>query len=195
MRPADDLLHQLALLDADLLDIDHRVQDELGAQRPRAQPPQLVEVLLLALAERLQVGGPLEAEALKLVGEAVLAGLDLAVEDRLRHRHVEPLDQIVKDALPGLVELVEPGPLAEARPDVLEQLRQRVELAGGGREVVVELGQLTLLDAADGRRDLSRLPGVLPGQQLGLERPALALGDTGDRLVEALDKIAAADLV
>ncbi len=51
--------------------------------------------------------------------------------------------------------------LAQPPLDVLAQLGERVELADGARELVVELGQLLLLDLLDGR----------------LERLAVAVGD------------------
>ena len=75
------------------------------------------------------------------------------------------------------------------------QLVDGVELAGDLREVVVGLGQLALLDGGDGDGDLGRLALVVAAEQLRLERGALAGGERLERLVDALDEVAGAELV
>ena len=71
----------------------------------------------------------------------------------------------------------------------------RVELAGDLREVVVGLGQLALLDGGDDDGDLGLFAGVVAADERRAERGVLAGGERVDRLVDALEQLAGADLV
>ncbi len=63
------------------------------------------------------------------------------------------------------------------------------------REFVVGFGQLALLDRLDGDGHLRLFAGVLAGRQRGGEDLGLPLLQSDNRVVEALDQLAGADLV
>ena len=121
--------------------------------------------------------------------------VDLRLHDGLRQRHLDLLQQqferIVTDGL-GLVDALDPFDLLG---EVGLQLLDGVEFACQLREFVIRLGQLALLDRLDGDRHLRFPAGVLTGDELGGERLRLTLGQADDRLVEAVDQLAGADLV
>ena len=75
------------------------------------------------------------------------------------------------------------------------QLVDGVELRGQLGELVVELGQLLLLDLGDRDRDLDVLADQVAADQLGGEGLLVAGAHAGERLVEAVEHAAAADLV
>ena len=104
-------------------------------------------------------------------GERVLAALDLGLHDALRQRHVDLGEQRLQGAVAGLHALLEPAHLVEAGAQVVAQLVERVELARRLGELVVELGQLTLLDGVDGDGHLGVLAGVVATDEGGRERP------------------------
>ncbi len=154
-------LEQLLVGRLDLLGLDDRGEHRLALERAGRLGLGLVGERLLVLAGDLQVG--LLGDALarerghrlleQLVGARVdeLVGhLDLGLGDGgVEHRLLElALDR----ALLGL---------AQPRGDVLAQLGERVEAAGLGRELVVELGQPLLLDLVDGDLECRLLAGEL----------------------------------
>ena len=75
------------------------------------------------------------------------------------------------------------------------QLVDGVELAGDLGEVVVGVGKLALLDGEHLDGDLGRLALVVAAEQLRFERRRLAGAERVERLVDALDELAGADLV
>ena len=83
----------------------------------------------------------------------------------------------------------------DLRPHVGAQLLEGVELARHLRELVVEVGQLALLDGEDGDGDLRLLALVVAAEQRRLEGRRLARGEGLERLVDALDQLAGAELV
>ncbi len=88
---------------------------------------------------------------------------------------------------------------ALARPQLLGEavleLVDGVEFACQLGEFVVGLRQLALLDRLDGDGDLRVLAGMRSGGELGGEDAGLPLLEPDDRLVEAFDQLAGADLV
>ena len=75
------------------------------------------------------------------------------------------------------------------------QLLGGVELGGHLGELVVELGQLLLLDAGDLDRDLDVLADQVAAHELGGEGLLVAGGHADQGLVEAVEHAAATDLV
>ena len=96
-----------------------------------------------------QIGVQVEAGALQLVADVVLAPLDLALHHRLRQRHLGRGQQRLEHLVPGLRALLQRPHPGQPLADVRTQVRQRVELARGLRELVVQLGQLLLLHRPD----------------------------------------------
>ena len=85
--------------------------------------------------------------------------------------------------------------LGDLLDEVLAQLLDGVELGGELGELVVDLGQLTLLDGSGGHRDLGLLTGVLPAGQLGGEGGGLVGLQTAQRVIQPLEHVALADLI
>ena len=75
------------------------------------------------------------------------------------------------------------------------ELGDGVELRGLLGEVVVEVGELLLLDLGDLDLDVDVLADQVAADELGREGLLLARGHAVQRLVEAVDHAAAADLV
>ena len=120
-------------------------------------------VLLLGGEVVLQRG----ADPLELVDHGLLAALDLLADDALRRRHLGGRDQLPPAPCPGRRRAARPActrltPLAQ----VGAQLVEGVELAGQLGELVVQLGQLLLLDRADGHRHLGVAAGEVAADQL-----------------------------
>ena len=95
----------------------------------------------------------------------------------------------------GRVELLDPLDPGEPLAQVAAQLLQGVELARQLGELVVELGQLLLLDRAHGHRHVGVAAGEVAAHQLGGEGGRLAGGQADQRLVQAREELPAADLV
>ena len=133
------------------------------------------------------------------VGELLLdvlaAGVDLVGDERLGQRDLDQLEQRLQHGVAGGRGLLEALAPAEPLAHVGAQLLDGVELAGQLRELVVELGQLLLLDLRDGDRDLDLLADQVAADELGGEGRLLAGAHAGQRLVEAVEHAAAADLV
>ncbi len=133
-----------------------------------------------------------------VVLEAVLVlevALHLVLDELLGAGDLDALEELVDDLVAGLGDLAEDLGLADLDLEVRAQLVDGVELAGDLREVVVGLGQLTLLDGLDGDGDLGRLALVVAAEQLRLEGGALTGGEGLEGLVDAVDEVAGAELV
>ena len=120
---------------------------------------------------------------------------ELVGDHLLGERHLDPLEQALEDGVAsrgGLLEALAP---AEPLADVGLELLGGVELAGELGELVVELGQLLLLDLRDGDRHLDLLADEVAADQLGGEGLLLALGHAGEGVVQSVEHAALADLV
>jgi hypothetical protein len=129
------------------------------------------------------------------VHRVVGAGLDLGGDDRLRQRHLGVLDELVQETVTGLRGLLHPLGPAQTLAQVLGQLVERVELRGQLGELVVGLGEVTLLHGGHLDGDLRILVGVLTGDQLRGEGLLLVGRHALEGLVDAVDETALADLV
>ena len=121
--------------------------------------------------------------------------MHLVVDQLLRDRDLDLLEQLVDDLVARLHALAELLRLAELLAQVGAQLADRVELAGDLGEVVVGRRQLALLDAEHRHRDLGVLALVVAAEQRSLERRGLAGGQGVERVVDAVDQLARAELV
>ena len=169
---------ELVLADLDLFGLGDRVEQDLRAER-----------LLARLGD---------LGAVRVVLEAVLAlevAVHLVVDQLLRNRDLDLLEQLVDDLVARLHALAELLRLAELLAQVGAQLADRVELAGDLGEVVVGRRKLALLDAEHGHGDLGVLALVVAAEQRRLERGGLAGGQGVERVVDAVDQLAGAELV
>ena len=171
------------------------IEDELRLHRPLGTLPDLGVEVLLRLLLAAQVVLAAHADLRELRVEGLLARVDLLLEDGGRDRHLDAVDELVEHLVAGLDALLDLAHPADLAPQVVLELVEGVELAGGRREVVVELGELLGLHTADGRRDLSGPAGEVAGDQLGVEGAALTIGGAGDGVVEASYQRTGADFV
>ena len=109
--------------------------------------------------------------------------------------HLDELEELVDEEVARLGALAERLVAGDLLLEARGELVERVELAGDLREVVVGLGELALLDGGDGDGDLGGLALVVAAEQLRLERGGLARGERVERLVDALEQLAGAELV
>ena len=86
---------------------------------------------------------------MQLLLDVLAAGLELGVDDGLGQRHLDEVEELLEHGVARGGGLLEALAALETGADVLGQLGHGVELGGGLREVVVELGELLLLDGAD----------------------------------------------
>ena len=111
-------------------------------------------------------------------------------------RHLDLLEQLLEHGVARGGGLLEALAAAQALAHVRRvSSADGVELRGELGEVVVELGQLLLLHLAHGDLDLDVLADQVAADELGGEGLVLAGGHAGQRLVEAVEHAAAADLV
>ena len=150
------------------------------------------------LGTELLLAGLRHLRAVLVVLEAALA-LEVLVHlvlDELRgHGDVDRGDERLDQLVAGGSSLHEHRLLGDALGEAVAQLRDRVELAGHLREVVVGVGQLALLDGGDVHRDLGLLAGVVAADELRAEGRVLAGSQRLDGLVDTLEELARADLV
>src|SRR6478609_6395548 len=192
---ADHVLGELLLVDAELLDLGDLVQDELGGDRVTDPALEVGLELLLGLALVLEVLVHGHAGVRELLLEAAAARVELVGDDRLGQRDVDGLQQRLQHRVAGGGGLLEAAAAAEPLPHVLGQLLDGVELGGQLGELVVELGELLLLDLADGDRDVDALADQVTTHELGGEDLLVAGGQADQRLVETVDHAAATDAV
>ena len=139
---------ELVLLDADLLGLGDLVEQELRGHRV-ADPLlelglELVDGLLLVVEVLLHR----HAGVHQLLLDLLAATGELLGHDALGERDLGGVEQLLEHGVAGGSGLLEALAALEAGGDVLAQLLDGVELRGGLGEVVVELGQLLLLDRA-----------------------------------------------
>ena len=135
---------------------------------------------------------PANASCLLDVGAA---GVELVGDQALGQGHLDLLQERLEDGVAGGGRLLEALAAAEALAHVGGQLVDGVELRGHLRELVVELGELLLLDLGDGDLDLDVLADEVAAHELRGEVLVVAGGHAVQRLVEAVEHAAAADLV
>ncbi len=146
LRALHEVALQLALVDADLVLLGDLVEHELGGDRV-ADPLlevglELVDGLLLGVEVLLHR----HAGEAELLLDLLLAGTQLGVDDRLGERDVDQVEKLLEDRVAGGGGLLEALAAREPGADVLGELVHGVELGRGLREVVVELGEVLLLD-------------------------------------------------
>src|SRR5918995_3581465 len=172
----DDVGGQLLLRHLQFLGPDQLVEDEL---RSEVSPQVLLELGAVAVVT-------------VSVGEVLL---DLCGDDAFRQGNLAGVgEQSVEHLVPSIDRLLEALDPLRSLPQVGAQLVQGVELAGHLCELVVELGKLLLLDRTDGDLAVDLVPGV-GTEQSGAECCRLPGGESGDGVVDALDKLTTADLV
>ena len=120
----------------------------------------------------------------RVVHRAVVLRLD----DGLRHRHVDLLEQSVERGRANLICLLGALELAHLVVQAGPQLVDGVELAGQLRELVVGLRQFAFFDRPDGGGDLRLLPSVFAGRELRGELAGFVDGRADQRIVEAIDE-------
>ena len=189
------VLLELVLVDAELLLGGHLVEEQLSDDRVTDPALEVGLELLLGLALVLEVLLQGDAGVGELLLDVAAAGVELVGDDGLGQRHVDPLEQCLEDGVAGGGRLLEALAAAEPLTHVGGQLVDGVELRGQLGELVVELGQLLLLDLGDLDRHLDVLADQVAADELGGERLLVAGGHAGQRLVEAVEHAAAADLV
>ncbi len=136
--------------------------------------------------------------AVRIVFEPALlleVAVHLVVDEPLRNRDVDLLEQLVDDLVAGLDALAELLRLGELLAQIAAELADGVELAGDLGEVVIGGRQLAVLDGEQGDRDLRLLALVVAAEQGGLEVGGLPRGQRVECLVDALDQLARAELV
>ena len=121
--------------------------------------------------------------------------MDLVVDDAFGDRDLDGGQQGLHHLVAGLHALAEPLAALGVLDEVGLELLQGVELARQLGELVVELGELALLDRLDGDGALGGCAGVVAARERGLERLGLARGHPDERLVHAFEHVAGADLV
>ena len=121
--------------------------------------------------------------------------LSSSVTMRVGQRDLDLLEQLLEHGVAGGRGLLEALAPAEALAHVGGQLLGGVELRGHLGELVVELGQLLLLDLVDGHRHLDVLADQVAADELGGEGLLVAGRHAGQRLVEPVEHAALADLV
>jgi hypothetical protein len=112
-----------------------------------------------------------------------------------RGRDLGGLDELLERLVAGRVDLLDLLDLAEPLAQVALELVQGVELARQLGELVVDLGELLVLDRVDLDRHLSVPAGEVAAHELGGEG-GVGAGDQADQdLVETREQLLAADLV
>src|SRR5256886_3900483 len=166
-RLLDDLVRLLEAIAEGLVDLLVRdldaelvgggLEDEFAGHRSGRLVAQTLDQILGRIAGHLDVGLERPAAALEHGIQLAQQRSRARVDDRPRHldlrRFYEPVDRSASEDLVHLgFDL-----FADALLDVGSELVERVELGGGARELVIELGQHLLLDLLDDGLDLDRL--------------------------------------
>ena len=190
-----EVLGELALVDAELLLLGDLVEDELRGDGVADAALELGLELLLGLALVLEVLLHGDAGVGELLLDVLATGVELVGHDRVGQRDVDLLEQLLEDGVARRGRLLEALAATEALAHVGGQLLGGVELRGHLRELVVDLGELLLLDLGDRDGNLDVLAHQVATDQLRGEGLLVARGHAEQRLVEALEHPATADLV
>src|SRR5690606_36394808 len=126
----------------------------------------------LGLEQLVQLG----LVVIELVDRVVQRAVDLGLDGGLGDRDLDGLEENLEDLVADLAGLLDLLDALDALAEVGLELADGVELARELRELVVGLGQLTLLDGVDLDGDDGFLTGVLAGDQRGGELLRLAGG-------------------
>ena len=122
-------------------------------------------------------------------------GQDLVLHQLLGDGDLELLEELLEQGVAGQRHAVALGVGRGLLLEVVLELVDGVELGGHLGELVVGLGQLAHLDGLRGDLDLRLLTGAVAAGELRGEGGGLLGGEAGERLVEALEHVALADLV
>ena len=93
----------------------------------------------------------------ELLLDALAARLQLLGDERVGHGHLGQVEDLLQHRVARGGGLLEALAVAQPGPDVVGQLLDGVELGGHLGELVVELGELLLLDRGDVDLDLDVL--------------------------------------
>lgn len=132
---------------------------------------------------------------IETVNGVVQSSVDLSLDDGLRQRNLDGLEQLLENLVADLTGLLDLADACDALTEVSLQFFQGVELAGELSELVVLSRKLALLDRLHGHGDNSFLACVLAGDQRRREVLGLPRLEADDGFVEALDELARTDLV
>ena len=146
LRPAEQVLGQLVLLDADLLGLDDLVEQELRGHRVADPLLELRLELVDGLPLVLEVGVHRRAGVRQLLVDLLASTGELLGHDGVGQRDLGRVEQLLEHGVAGGGGLLEALAALEPGGDVVAQLLDRVELRGGLGELVVEARELLLLD-------------------------------------------------
>ena len=190
-----DLVTELVVGDLGVLGVGDGVEQQLDPDALLGRLGQLGVDLLLGLVLGGQVVLQGGADPLELVGHRLLATLDLVLDDAFGSRDLGRVDQLLERLVTGRVDLLDLLHLGEPLAQVALELLEGVELARQLGELVVDLGELLVLDAAHGHLHLGVLAGEVAAHELGGE-VGVGAGDQADQhLVQPGEQLLAAHLV
>ena len=199
LRAAEDHLGELVLVDTHLVVVGQLVEDDLRLERGLGVRGDLRPELLLGrgglVLVVLEVALEGVAGARELVGDLLLAALDLVGEHRLGQLERRLGHQVGDHGVGGGVDLIDAGHALHGLGQVGLHLVDGVELGHHLGELVVQLGQGLGLDLGDGDLDVGLLALGGAADQLGGELHLVAGGLAGHGLVEPVEHAARTDLV
>ena len=191
----DEVGRQVLLVDADLLLLGDRVEDELRSDGVADATLEVGLELLRRLALVLEVLLHGQTGIHQLLLDVLATGVELIGDHRLGQRDLDLLEQGFEDGVTRGDGLLEALAATEALLDVSDQLVDGVELGGQLGELLVQLRELLLLDRADLDRDLDVFTDQVTTHELGGEGLLVAGAHADKGLVEPLEHAATTDLV
>ena len=199
LRLGEDHLGELLLTHLGLLVIGKLVEDDLRLEGVGGTLLDLGPEVFLGLGGLvlgvLEVLLHRQAGAGQLLDDLLLAGGDLGLQQGGGDLEVDAGDDGLEDLVASIGGLLEAGHLLEAATQVGAHLVGGVELADHLGELVVDGGELLLLNLGDSHLDLGVLVAVGAAQELRGEGLALADLEARDGLVHAVEHAAGAELV
>ena len=120
---------------------------------------------------------------------------DLGQDERIGNRDLGVGQQMLQHLVTGLEPLLKLLGALSLRLDVGRELIHGVELGGQLGELVVKLGQDTLLDRLDRHRDIGVLALLIASGERRRERLDLFGGHPDECVVQSVDHVAGTDLV
>ena len=192
---AHDVLRQLVVVEADLVGLDDLVEDELRHDRVVDRLLELGLELVGRLLLVVEVLLERDAGERELLLDLLATGGELLRHERLGQRDVDLAQQLVEDEVAGLGGLLHALAARDALAQVGAQLLQGVELRRHLDELLVELGELGLLDLGHRDRDVDLGVLELAADEGRAERRGAAGLEARDGLVEAVEHLGAADAV